>query len=103
LYCFVRKDLPHPQQVVQASHACIEATKAFLNDNLEHPHLVVLGVKDENQLKKSAHKLDLAGIQYRLFIEPDRNGEATALTTEVITSDEQRHLFRNYQLLKGVA
>lgn len=102
LYCFVRKDLPHPTQVVQASHACIDATKAFLDDNLEHPHLVVLGVKDEAALFKSANKLASAGIKFRIFTEPDRDGEATALATEAIFG-ERRRFFRTYQLLKGAA
>ncbi len=88
--------------MVQASHACIEATKAFLDHDLEHPHLIVLAVKDEAALFKSADKLASAGIQFRVFTEPDRNGEATALATEVIFG-EQRRFFRNYQLLKGVA
>lgn len=98
---FVRKDLPQTVQVVQASHACIEATRAFLEKDVEHPHLVVLAVKDEPQLFKSAKKLDTAGIRYCTFIEPDRGGEATALATEPI-SGEQRRFFKNYQLLKGV-
>lgn len=81
---------------MQASHACIESAKAFLND--EHPHLVVLGVKGEQQLHNSARKLDQAGVRYRIFIEPDRNDEATAIATEPITG-ERRRLFRNYRCL----
>lgn len=102
IYCFIRKDLSLPQQVVQSSHACIEAAKAFLDNELEHPHLVVLGVKGEQQLYNSARKLDKAGVQYRIFTEPDRNGEATALATEPIFG-ERRHLFRSYRCLGDTA
>ena len=102
IYVFIRKDLPLPQQVVQSSHACIEAAKSFLDNELEHPHLVVLGVKGEQQLYNSAQKLDKAGVRYRVFIEPDRNNEATAIATEPIFG-EQRRLFRNYRCLGDTA
>lgn len=98
---FIRKDLSFPQQVVQSSHACIEAAKSFLVNEEEHPHLVVLGIKDEQQLYNSAKKLDQTGIRYRIFIEPDRNGEATSLATEPI-SGEQRRLFRSYRCLGDI-
>lgn len=87
-----------PQQAVQSCHAAIESAKSFLSNELEHPHLVVLGVKGEQQLYNSARKLDKAGVQYRIFTEPDRNGEATALATEPIFG-ERRHLFRAYRCL----
>lgn len=85
--------------MVQASHACIEATKAFLNPDLEHPHLIVFGIKDENHLHKAALYLDSHNIRYKIFNEPDRQDEATALTTEPIFGD-QRALFRRFQCLK---
>ncbi len=76
----------------------LECTKAFLKEDLEHPHLVVLGVDNQHQLLKAARKLDIAGIQYRMFIEPDRNNEPTAIATQIISGD-QRHLFKNYRCL----
>jgi hypothetical protein len=85
--------------VVQASHACIEATKAFLESHVEHPHLVVVGVNDESRLFKCANRLETAGIRYKLFTESDRNDEATAIATEPVYED-QRHIFKNYQCLK---
>lgn len=98
IYAFIRKDLSFPQQVVQTAHATIEATKSFLNNELEHPHFIVLSIKDEQQLYKAAQKLDKAGIQYRIFTEPDRNNEATAIATEPIFG-ENRRLFRSYRCL----
>jgi hypothetical protein len=96
---FIRRDLSHPQQVVQASHACIEATKAFLDYQLEHPYLVVLGVKDEPCLQKCANRLSKAGIQHKVFIEPDRDNESTAIATCPVFG-EQRAFFKNYQCLQ---
>ncbi len=71
-------------------------------DEEEHPHLVVLGVKNEQQLYNSAQKLDKAGIRYRIFTEPDRNGEATSLATEPIIGEEKRRLFRSYRCLGDI-
>ena len=102
MYVLVRKDLSTPQISVQACHACIEACRSFITNTSDHPHLVLLGVKGEQQLYNSARKLDKAGVQYRIFTEPDRNGEATALATEPIFG-EQRHLFRSYRCLGDTA
>jgi hypothetical protein len=96
---FVRRDLSLPQIVVQASHACIESAKAFLPEDLEHPHLVVLSAKDQAFLYKIAKKLDACSVKYKMFIEPDRDNEATSLATEPIFEDK-RKIFKNYQCLK---
>ena len=87
--------------MVQASHACIEATKAFPNSDTEPSHLVVLAAKDESHLAKCALKLDRAGIRYSKFIEPDFGDEFTALATEPILDPEKRKVFKPYTLLKG--
>lgn len=101
IYVFLRLDLPHGQQIVQASHACIEASKVYLTDSqLEHPHLVVLAVHDESRLLKAANKLQKAGIRFQTFIEPDRDNEATAIATEPIFG-EDRQFFKNYTLLSS--
>lgn len=100
IYILVRKDLPFPQIVVQSAHACIEATRSFLDSQTEHPHLVVLAVQDEQQLQRCADKLGDVGIKFRLFIEPDRNDEATALATEPVFGEQRAH-FRRYQCLTG--
>jgi hypothetical protein len=93
-------DISHPQQVVQASHACIESAKAFPLEKENIPNLVVFGVADENSLRQCAEDLDKNSIQYYIFIEPDCNNEATAIATEPVTG-KTRRFFRNYQLLKG--
>jgi hypothetical protein len=98
IYVFVRKDLPHSQIVVQACHACIEATICFLNKNTEHPSLVVCGIRNEQQLQKVFSRLLEEGVHCCPFIEPDRGNELTSFATEPISS-ERRHLFRRYNCL----
>lgn len=99
VYVLVRKDLSLQQQVVQSSHAVLEATRHFINTQIEHPHLIVLGIKDESRLLKSAQKLEDAGIRFKFFVEPDIGNEFTALATEPVFGDSRR-IFRNFQLLK---
>lgn len=68
----------------------------------EHPHLVVLGIRNEAQLHKVLYKLQVQGILHKVFIEPDRNNELTAIATGIVP-EEHRAFFRNYQLLKAEA
>ena len=50
IYCFVRRDLPGPQRVVQVGHALVEAQKNFPYQG-EHPYIIVMGLKTEKSLK----------------------------------------------------
>lgn len=97
MYVFVRRDLSPSQQAVQASHAAIESTKnwPYVGD---HPHLVVLGVKSEESLKNALDKVQSNGILTAPFYED--NGELTAFATRPVVKDDERNVFRRYQLLK---
>ena len=97
MYVFVRTDLTKPQQAVQATHAAIESTKKWPYPN-QHPHLVLLQVKDENSLKKALDKADSHGILTTAFHEDDVG--MTAGATRPIINPEERKIFRKYQLLK---
>jgi hypothetical protein len=96
MYVLVRKDLSVPQRAVQSAHAAIEASRAFLNPGDEHPHLVILTVKNEHKLKMISEQLK---VKFRVFIEPDIGNQLTAIATEPI-SGETRDFFRKFQLLK---
>lgn len=43
-YVFIRTDLSHAQQIVQASHAALDAGHTFG----AHSHLVLMGVDTQN-------------------------------------------------------
>jgi hypothetical protein len=86
--------------VVQACHASIEAARAFLPSDHEHPSLVVCGVRDAFRLSRCLDRLSAAGVRCRAFHEPDLGGQLTALATEPI-SGPIRRLFRRYRLLQG--
>jgi hypothetical protein len=100
VYVLVRRDLSHPQQVVQACHASLEAARAFLPSDHEHPFLVICGVRDEPRLWRCLDVLSAAGIRHCAFHEPDLDGQLTAVATEPL-SGPIRQVFRRYQLLKS--
>jgi hypothetical protein len=94
----VRRDLAHPQQVVQACHASLEAARSFLPPDHEHPHVVVCGVRDELRLGRWLDRLRAAGIRFRAFFEPDLGNRLTAVATEPVRGP-RRHVFRDLRLL----
>lgn len=94
LYLIVRKDLSHSQRAVQAGHALAEYLLHSPNFRWKNETLIYLGVKGLNQLENLKRKLELHGINYVEFREPDLNNEATA-----IASDEDCKIFRKMNLL----
>jgi hypothetical protein len=84
--------------MVQACHACLEAGFAF-----PAPHsavfLVLVAVKDEQELENIKKSLELHGIQSKMFYEPDDNMGYSAIATEPLTEDK-RKFFRKYELWK---
>ena len=64
-----------------------------------HPHLVVLGIRCETNLRRIAARLQQLGIQFRPFYEPDLGEQLTALATNPL-SDSQRRPLRRYQCWK---
>lgn len=97
IYIFVRTDLSSPQIVVQSVHAAIEASKHFPQPN-SCPNVVILGVKNENELNVCQREIREKGINFTTFREPDINDEMTALATEVVSKEKKKH-FRKYKLL----
>jgi hypothetical protein len=97
MYVAVRQDLSHPQQVVQACHAVIESVMQTPPQGT-HPNVIVCAVRDERRLLGLARRLSQEGVAFRVFSEPDRGGECTALATETVRG-ERRRVFRALQLL----
>lgn len=99
VYVLVRRDLSPSQQAVQGIHAAIEAARdGLIPSDITHPHLVLCSTPDEDALRLQMDRLDVHGIKYRPFFEPDRDNELTAIATEPISGSGRRH-FRNIPLL----
>lgn len=71
-YCVTRDDLDPSQRAVQAVHAGIESARfGLISPDIEHPHLVLMSCVDASGLVELCQRLNLAGVQYRGFYEPD--------------------------------
>ena len=76
----------------------IEATKAFIAGDDDHPSVIVFGIKNEAKLRALADRVAGQGVRVRCFHEPDIGDQLTAFATEPV-SGEQREVFCKYQLL----
>jgi hypothetical protein len=98
-YIFIRKDLSMAQQLVQASHAALEAGHEF-----EKPHktssIILIGADDKDDLYKIGERLAKHGIRHHTFHEPDFDMGHSAIATEPLYTKEQRSVMRKYQLYK---
>lgn len=92
----MRHDLSRPQQVVQASHACIVAGQNM--DTGCYPYLVVIGVRNEAKLQSIMEKVRETCKVYP-FYEPDLGGQMTAFATEPVAQNLKPN-FQKYQLLQ---
>jgi hypothetical protein len=100
-YILVRSDLSVAQQAVQACHAALEA--GFLFERPEdHPHLVLLQVKDESMLLAEQARLEAEGIPHAMFFEPDNATGYSALATAPLSRESGRG-FRRLALWTGPA
>lgn len=98
IYVMVRKDLPMADQVVQVGHVCFDAGHYWGKDGV---HLILLQVKDENELLEWSYYLKDAEIKHTVFYEPDPAEEInnepmgnTALCTEPLHG-KRKDIFRN--------
>lgn len=99
MYVITRNDLFAPQRAVQAGHAAIEATRAFLTKNDEHPSLIICGVRNEGQLIRAAAELEAKGIEIKRFHEADLGNQLTAFATKPLIGEERKTM-RKFQLIK---
>lgn len=100
VYVLVRADLTAEQQLVQASHAALEAGFRF-EQPVQTSSLIVLSVPDAQALQSAAQRLALHDIDHHLFYEPDFGPMGySALATRPLTAKKERHLMRKYPLFR---
>jgi len=100
MYIFVREDLPHAYQIVQAAHATHQAGIRFGKTDLP-THFVLIGVKDEEALRAIAMFLEYHQIDFEMFEEIDNDTGYTAIATKPLVGEERKPMKR-FQLMKGV-
>lgn len=92
LYVLVRKDLPESYRAVQAGHAV--AAWLLRDRSWNNETLIYLSVPNEASLYRWANKLDLKGVNWVDFREPDIGNQMTAMA---VLSDGK--IFKNLKLL----
>lgn len=100
VYSIIRKDIPLADQIVQSCHSSFHAGERYGEKDATIPSLILLEVKDEEELVHLSFKLSEKHIKYHIFFEPDigeEGGEFTSLTTEPL-DQEQRKVFSNLRL-----
>lgn len=100
IYTFIRNDLSPEQRIVQIGHACYEAGKRF--EDVGISNLVLLHAENEMELEDIAYQLDMRGIDYYMFYEPDYGTGHTAICTRPITENRERKIFKTFELFKHV-
>lgn len=99
VYILVRSDIPHPHLSVQAAHAVLAATNAFIGSKaITHPNLVLCAVKDEATLADEFNRLKEAGVQCCAWYEDDMKNELTAVATGLLSGPARKPM-RKYRLL----
>lgn len=91
MYIFVRNDLSHPQQIVQAAHSAYEMGRAADGDVI--PNVVLIGVSNEDELMDTMSYLVDQGIDHTTFFEPDVDS-FTAIATRPLTGEDRKPLKR---------
>jgi len=102
VYVLVRTDISLEQQLVQASHAALEAGFRFAAPR-EVSSVIVLAVPSRDALLQASARLQQRGVDHELFFEPDFGMGHSALATRPLTAKKERHLMRKYPLYQATA
>jgi hypothetical protein len=87
--------LPLSQQAVQSVHSATEYVLRTKDIKWDNGTVVLLGVENEDELKRWMAKLDWKGIEYSYFVEPDIGDQITSLAA--VTENEK--VFSKLRLL----
>lgn len=98
-YIFVRTDISLEQQLVQASHAALEAGFTF-EKPAQTSSIIMIPAKDQEDLHAIGDRLERHGIRFHKFFEPDFGMGHSAIATEPIKDIVTRRKMRKYSLYK---
>lgn len=86
LVVVTRKDLTPGEQLAQTNHASIQFQHEhpiISKDWLEKSnYIVILAAKDEQDLLRILEKSRMSNLKSSVFVEPDLNGQVTAIAIE---------------------
>lgn len=97
VYVVVRSDISSEQQIVQASHAILEASQKFGYPK-HKTSIIILEAKNKEDLFSAHHYLNKNNINNYMFYEPDFEMGESALATEALYG-ENRKILRKFKLI----
>ena len=97
IYVFTRKDLSASQIAVQSIHSAFELGREWEGI---HPSIVLLKVKNSNELNKVGDFLKQHDLIFKSFKEPYYDNTITSITVGPI-SEENKILFKKFKLLRN--
>jgi hypothetical protein len=100
-YVFVRQNLSIAQQLVQSNHASFALSQQFWNFSCI-PSVILIGVKDKNELESTISLLMNNQIGYVTFFELDNDEGLTAVATAPIWHKDKKKVLSSYNLWKAV-
>lgn len=92
IFVFIRTDISEEQQIVQTGHVCYEAGKEFSLP--PHLHLVLCSAKNQDDLMRQGLWLDIHGIKYKIFHEPDCGIGYSSICTEPLEDVSKMKRFK---------
>jgi peptidyl-tRNA hydrolase len=108
-YIVVRKDLGWPKGalVAQGAHASTAAIWLHRDDatvqqymgDLDNMHKIVLAAENEESLKRTAERLESAGLQFKLWCEQPDNVHSS-LATKPYPRGQVKDFFAEFKLLR---
>lgn len=98
LYVFTRKDLTPSQIAVQSIHSSFEMGRHYCPSQ-EHPSVVLIKLKNEDELIKLENFLINNELKFKSFKEPYYGNKITSISLEPI-HEEARQLFKKFKLMR---
>lgn len=93
IYIFIRQDLPDWQQLVHTNHASILIGLGIPAPTEGHPHVILIGVKDEAALQLAADDCRIREVKFRTWKDPDAEHLGLlSLVTEPLDKRERNKL-----------
>lgn len=99
MYIFIRRDLDATYKIIQAGHALFEHALKITNKPDQISSFCLLDAKDEEDLIRISKKLEMKGIDFTMFYEPDYDTGHTAIAAGIINENDRKH-FKKYRLAK---
>jgi hypothetical protein len=98
-YCFIRKDLPLVQQIIQMGHANYKA--AHYMEYAENPNIVLFEVESQEELMEIRTFLSRNKLDHVMFFDDISSIKYSSIVVEPICDLKIRELFKDFRLYQS--